>query len=224
MGQRHNRLDRHYFSWAKSLAPFKLFIISTNLPRCPWASIRKMTGWQRSKQPYTWKRNGKRVQGLGHKINCLKRHREDLLSRAPRAGYQVGQNTIITNPSSLKLSERFPNMPPAYPGYNRAREGSCVESHLRACNYGWQITQAEQTCHVSENTHRLWSPPLQELILRAGFNSILSSPPKLHPKWMLAGGKVCDADSKKMGMGIESHLCPWCGFGAGWTLLSCLQL
>lgn len=102
-----------------------------------------MTGWQRSKQPYTWKRNGKRVQGLGHKINDFRRHREDLLSRAPRADYQVGQNAIITNPSSLALSEQFPNMPPAYPGYSRASEGSCIFRRLCAVqlwlanNLGW---------------------------------------------------------------------------------------
>lgn len=126
MGQKHNRVDRHYFSWAKSLSPFKFFIISTNLTQCPWTSIHKMTGWQRGKQRYMWKRNGKRVQGLGHKINCLKRHREDLLSRAPRADYQVGQNTIITNPSSSTLSEQFPNTPPAHPGYSRASEESCI--------------------------------------------------------------------------------------------------
>ena len=131
MGQIHSRVDGHYFSWAKSLTSFKLFIISTNLPRCPWTSIRKMTGWQRSKQPYTWKRNGKRVQGLGHKINCFKRHRQDLLSRAPRADYQVGQNTIITNPSSLTLSEQFPHMPPAYWVYGRASKGvPCLKPSL----------------------------------------------------------------------------------------------
>lgn len=160
MGQRHNSVDRHYFSWAKSLALFKLFIISTNLPQCPWTSVRKVTGWQRSKQPYAWKRNGKRVQGLGHKINGFKRHREDLLGRAPRAGYQVGQNTIVTNPSSLTLSEQFPNMPPAYPGYSKASEGSAFKVVSVLCNYGWQIIQAEQTCRVNENIHRLWSAPL----------------------------------------------------------------
>jgi len=92
-----------------------------------------MMGWQRSKQLYARKKEQeKRVQGLGHKINGFQRHREDLLSRAPRADYQVGQRDIITNPSSLTLSEPFPNAPSAYPGCSRAREGSCAFRQLCA--------------------------------------------------------------------------------------------
>lgn len=107
------------------------------------------------------RRNGKkRVQGLGHKINGFQRHGEDLLSRAPRADYQVGQSDIITNPSSLTLSEPFPDVPSAYPGSSRAKEGSCAFRHLVLCNYGWKTIQAEQTCCVSEDIHRLQPAPL----------------------------------------------------------------